>query len=111
MSISLKNLSFGIEYPPPWILWLGKLFLVHGELDDNVHLAGMMGLINALINANKDFDLLILPNRDHLLLIDPYFIRRRWDYFVRHLLGQEPPKGVKIKGIDPNLLRGLMGDE
>jgi len=43
-----------------------------------------------LIDANKDFDMLIFPNRGHGL--GQYWMRRRWDYFVRHLKGAEPPK-------------------
>jgi dipeptidyl aminopeptidase/acylaminoacyl peptidase len=81
----------------------GKLLLVHGELDDNVHPGSTIQLVDALIRANKDFDLLILPNRNHGQMIDisgdkpsvaspdNYFLRRRWDYFIRHLHGVEPP--------------------
>lgn len=69
----------------------GKLLLVHGDLDDNVHPAATLQLVDALVKANKDFDLLILPNRNHGLG-NGYFVRRRWDYFVRHLLGVEPPR-------------------
>jgi len=75
----------------------GKLLLVHGDLDQNVHPYSTIQLVDALIKANKDFDLLILPNRNHSLGRDPYFIRKRWDYFVKHLLGAEPPKGYKIR--------------
>ncbi len=74
----------------------GKLLLVHGEMDENVHPASTLALVDALIKANKDFDLLIVPNRPHRLDNDPYFLRRRWDYFVRHLLGVEPPVGYRI---------------
>jgi len=75
----------------------GKLFLIHGELDDNVHPASTMQVVDALIEANKDFDLLIVPNRYHGLN-NPYVTRRRWDFFVRHLLGVEPPAGYEIRG-------------
>lgn len=86
----------------------GKLLLVHGALDDNVHPAHTLGLVDALIEANKDFDLLILPNRDHGLInlgngrqatdgLDLYFVRKRWDYFVRHLMGVEPPHEYRIR--------------
>lgn len=68
----------------------GKLLLVHGDLDDNVHPAATLQLADALIKANKDFDLLIIPNRDHGLG-NGYFVRKRWDYFVKNLLGVEPP--------------------
>ncbi len=81
----------------------GRLLLVHGSLDDNVHPSNTLQLVDALIAANRDFDLLILPNRNHGLVdlgkgkaasrrSDPYFLRRRWDYFVEHLLGIAPPK-------------------
>jgi dipeptidyl aminopeptidase/acylaminoacyl peptidase len=73
----------------------GKLFLIHGELDNNVHPASTLQVVDALIEANKDFDLLIVPNRYHGLP-SPYVTRRRWDFFVRHLLGVEPPAGYKI---------------
>ena len=72
----------------------GKLLLIHGEMDENVHVASTLQLVDALIKADKDFDLLLLPNRPHACTDDLYFIRRRWDYFVRHLLGREPPAYV-----------------
>ena len=75
----------------------GKLLLVHGDMDDNVHPAMTLQVVDALVKANKDFDLLILPNRNHSFGLDPYFKRRRWDYFVRNLLGAEPPPGYEIK--------------
>ncbi|RJG22044.1 S9 family peptidase [Paenibacillus thiaminolyticus] len=69
----------------------GKLLLAHGDMDDNVHMAHTMQLVDALIRANKDFDLLIMPNVGHSIQSNRYFIRRKWDYFVKHLLGAEPP--------------------
>jgi dipeptidyl-peptidase-4 len=69
----------------------GKLLLIHGEMDENVHVASTLALVDALVEANKDFDLLILPNRTHACGNDPYFVRRRWDHFVRHLAGGTPP--------------------
>jgi dipeptidyl-peptidase-4 len=75
----------------------GKLLLVYGDMDDNVHPAMTIQLINALIKENKDFDLVVLPNNNHSFSrYRMYFTRRRWDYFVKHLLGEEPPKGYKI---------------
>ena len=68
----------------------GKLFLAHGDVDENVPLPATIKLVDALVTANKDFDFLIMPNRMHGFSNDPYFVRRRWDYFVRHLLGVEP---------------------
>jgi dipeptidyl-peptidase-4 len=75
----------------------GKLLLVHGDMDDNVHPGMTIRVVDALIKANKDFDLLILPNRNHSFGLDPYFTRRKWDYFVKNLLGAEPPPGYEIK--------------
>ena len=73
----------------------GKLLLMHGDMDDNVHPAMTIQVVDALIKANKDFDLIIAPDRAHGLN-EPYFIRRRWDYFVRYLLGAEPPAQFEI---------------
>jgi len=70
----------------------GKLLLAHGTMDNNVPPYATMQVVDALIKANKDFDLLLLPNRTHGFGNEPYMVRRRWDYFVRHLLGAEPPK-------------------
>ena len=73
----------------------GKLLLMHGDMDDNVHPAMTVQLVDELIKANRDFDLVWAPDRAHGLN-EPYFIRRRWDYFVRHLLGAEPPSQYRI---------------
>jgi hypothetical protein len=62
--------------------------------------ASTLVVVDALIKANKDFDLLIMPNRPHGCGNDPYFIRRRWDYFVRHLLGATPPDEYRIEPDD-----------
>jgi dipeptidyl aminopeptidase/acylaminoacyl peptidase len=74
----------------------GRLLLMHGDMDDNVHVAMTIQVVNALIRANRDFDLIIAPDRPHSLN-EPYFIRRRWDYFVRHLAGLEPPRNYVIR--------------
>jgi len=75
----------------------GKLLLMHGEMDENVPLAATLELVDALVEANKDFDLFILPNGIHRSGNHPYVTRRRWDYFVRHLRGAEPPTGYEIR--------------
>ena len=75
----------------------GRLFLMHGDMDDNVHPANTLQVVNALIKANKSFDLLILPDMDHGVTQDPYVIRRSWDYWVEHLLGQRPPVNYRIR--------------
>ena len=74
----------------------GKLLIAHGTMDTNVPPSNTMLVVNALIEANKDFDLLMLPNRGHGFGNEPYMMRRRWDYFVRHLMGAEPPQGYEI---------------
>lgn len=73
----------------------GKLLLFHGDMDDNVHPAMTLQVVNALIEANKDFDLVIFPDRAHGLN-EEYAVRRRWDYFVTHLLGSNPPREYTI---------------
>lgn len=70
----------------------GKLLLIHGELDDNVHPCATLQLVNALIENNKDFDLVYLPNQNHKTTFShPYSIRKTWDYLVEHLLEKKPP--------------------
>ena len=81
----------------------GKLLLMWGDMDDNVPPALSIQLVDALIKANKDFDLLVLPNRNHGGMADPYFIRRRWDYFVKNLLGTTPPP-YKIENSMPGYM-------
>ncbi|MBI3416192.1 MAG: DPP IV N-terminal domain-containing protein [Verrucomicrobia bacterium] len=68
----------------------GKLLLIVGELDQNVDPASTMQVANALVKADKDFDLLIVPGAGHGSAESPYGKRRRADFFVRHLLGVEP---------------------
>jgi dipeptidyl aminopeptidase/acylaminoacyl peptidase len=74
----------------------GHLLLAHGTMDTNVPPYNTLLVVNELIKANKDFDLLLLPNRNHGFGNEPYMIRRRWDYFVRYLLGGEPPVGYEL---------------
>ncbi|MGX2995268.1 DPP IV N-terminal domain-containing protein [Streptomyces sp. JNUCC 64] len=84
----------------------GKLLLVHGGMDDNVHPHQTLRLADALIEADKDFDLLIVPRAEHAFFgYEHYVSRRRWDYFLRHLLGAEPPKyRLTRPAIDAELL-------
>ena len=72
----------------------GHLLLAHGTMDNNVPPYNTLLVVDALIKANKDFDLLLLPNQPHGYAREygTYMMRRRWDYFVRWLLGAEPPK-------------------
>jgi len=75
----------------------GKLMLAHGNMDDNVPPYNTYLVVDALIKANKDFDLIIYPNARHGYGADNYYMmRRRWDYFVKHLIGSEPPKEYKL---------------
>ena len=75
----------------------GCLMLVHGEIDDNVPIGSTYLVADALIKANKDFDMLILPNQHHGYGEDSsYVTRRRWDWFVRNLAGDTPPHEFRI---------------
>jgi len=75
----------------------GKLLLAHGGMDDNVPPYNTNLVADALIKAGKDFDLLMFPNARHGYGSDSfYMMRRRWDYFVKNLLGAEPPKEYQI---------------
>jgi dipeptidyl aminopeptidase/acylaminoacyl peptidase len=85
----------------------GKLLLAHGTTDDNVPPYNTLLLVDALIRANKDFDLLLLPNRRHGFGGEPYMVRRRWDYFVRNLLGAEPPAGYELHPPAPGRRPGM----
>ena len=67
------------------------LMLVVGELDDNVDPASTMQVVNALIKANKDFELVVIPGAHHTMGED-YGEHKRYDFFVRHLLNINPPK-------------------
>lgn len=69
----------------------GKLLLAHGLMDDNVHPSNTFLVVEALIEADKDFDLLVLPSASHGFGNRRYFMKRRWDYFVQHLQATTPP--------------------
>lgn len=68
----------------------GRLLLIVGELDDNVDPSSTIQVVDALIEADKDFDLLVLPGKNHTSG-GKYGERKRRDFFVKHLLGIEPP--------------------
>jgi dipeptidyl aminopeptidase/acylaminoacyl peptidase len=75
----------------------GKLFLIHGMMDDNVPPYNTQLVVSALMKAGKDFDQIMLPDARHGYGKDaPYIMRRRWDYFVRNLQGNIPPKEYQI---------------
>jgi dipeptidyl-peptidase 4 len=76
----------------------GKLLLISGDMDENVLVSQTFLLVDALVRANRDFELLIVPNEGHgVLLTSGYAQRRSWDFFVRHLLGQMPPRNFEIR--------------
>jgi dipeptidyl-peptidase-4 len=84
----------------------GHLLLVHGEIDNNVHPANTMRLVDALIKADKRFDMLIIPGKRHAYAdYQPYVTQRMWEYFAEHLMSDRqssadiyvkaPPDGSK----------------
>ncbi|WP_414649871.1 S9 family peptidase [Dyella sp.] len=76
----------------------GHLMLAHGTMDDNVPPSETLLVVDALIKANKDFDLVMIPNAHHGYgAASTYMMRRRWDYFVRYLMGAQPPKEYLLK--------------
>jgi len=72
----------------------GKLFLMHGDMDCNTPPAETLRLADALVKAEKDFDLLIVPDAGHQL--PAYTMRRSWDYFVKNLAEEQPPQGYRL---------------
>ncbi|MBO0910962.1 MAG: DPP IV N-terminal domain-containing protein [Acidobacteria bacterium] len=80
----------------------GHLLIEHGDIDDNVHPAETMRFADALMNANKNFDMLFVPNMYHGESGPhaPYLVRRRWDYLVQYLLGVTPPKDFQLSDED-----------
>ena len=74
----------------------GALMLLVGEMDDNVDPSSTMQVVNALIRANKDFELIVLPGAHHTMG-DAYGQHKRYDFFVRHLLGQQPPAWDQVE--------------
>ncbi len=72
------------------------LMLVVGELDDNVDPASTMQVVNALEKAGKDFELVVIPGAHHTMG-ESYGDHKRYDFFVRHLLGVDPPKWSELR--------------
>lgn len=81
----------------------GRLMLAHGMMDNNVPPYNTMLVVEALNKANKSYDLVVFPNSAHGYgNYSNYMTRRRWDYFVKYLLGAEPPRDYILKpGTDP----------
>jgi dipeptidyl aminopeptidase/acylaminoacyl peptidase len=75
----------------------GHLMLTHGTMDDNVPPTNTLLVADALIKANKSFDLIMIPNAHHGYgVATSYITRRRWDYFVRYLAGGVPPENYSM---------------
>ena len=93
----------------------GHLFLMHGTMDDNVPPYNTLLVVDALIKANKNFDLLMIPNAHHGYTdATPYVTRRRWDYFIRYLAGGTPADDYKMTPWDEQQTArewGPSGDE
>ncbi|WP_339751897.1 S9 family peptidase [Algoriphagus aquimarinus] len=77
----------------------GHLLLAHGGIDENVNPSATFKFAEALINAGKDFDLFIWPSRNHSFgrTTGDYFTKKRWDYFIEHLMGEKPLRHYQIK--------------
>lgn len=75
----------------------GKLQLTHGSMDDNAVAHATSRLVDALVAANKEFELITFSNDYHQgAMRNPYWIRKRWDFAVTHLLGETPPADYTI---------------
>jgi len=74
----------------------GRLLLINGELDNNVDPSSTTQLVNKLIKANKDFEYVLIPGAKHTSG-GPYGERKRRDFFVRYLLGFEPPQWNQVQ--------------
>ena len=74
----------------------GKLLLIHGMLNTTAPAATTFRLVEALMSANKDFDMLLLPKMIHALFPD-YLMRRTWDYLVKHLMGDDTPNEFHLQ--------------
>jgi dienelactone hydrolase len=71
----------------------GKLLITHGSIDNNVPPSNTMLVVEELIKANKDFDMILFPNQRHGYgNMTDYMTRKRWDYFIMHLRNEIPPK-------------------
>lgn len=84
----------------------GKLLLIHGEIDNNVHPANTIRVVNALIKANKRFDMLILPTQRHGFGdMNEYWFWRTADYFSKYLLGDNTERPVDMEEINREIER------
>ncbi len=72
----------------------GRLLLAYGAMDDNVSMSQTLRLCDELNRHGKVYDLLALPRSNHNVPSDLYFVRRKMDFFVKELLGEEPPAEI-----------------
>lgn len=93
--------KFEIKVPTTWELaknLTGKLLIVHGDMDNNVHPANSTRLVNALIKENKRFDFMVMPGQAHGFgPYQPYFQQMLMEYFSEHLLGDQYRKSADMK--------------
>lgn len=91
--------NYGVEATQNFAAGLkGHLYLIHGGMDNNVPPYNTYLVADALIKANKEFDMLIIPNAGHGFgAASNYVMVQRWNYFVRHLLGAEPPRNYVVR--------------
>jgi dipeptidyl aminopeptidase/acylaminoacyl peptidase len=90
----------------------GKLLLVHGGLDTSVNPHHTLRLVDRLIAADKDFELVVVPGAEHIFFgYEHYVNRRKWDFLVRNLLDAEPPAGYRLTPapVDLALVAALFG--
>jgi dipeptidyl-peptidase 4 len=80
----------------------GHLLLAHGGIDENVNPSATFKLAENLIKAGKDFDLFIWPSRNHSFgrPVGDYFTKKRWDYFIEHLMGEKPIRHLQLPMTD-----------
>lgn len=79
-----------------------RLLLIHGGMDDNVMPDHTLRLVDRLITADQDFDVLVVPRAEHSFHgYQHYVLRKRWDYLVRHLLRREPPSTYRLSPVPP----------
>ncbi|MBR2647825.1 MAG: prolyl oligopeptidase family serine peptidase [Sediminibacterium sp.] len=82
----------------------GRLLLSHGEIDNNVHPANTMRVVNALIKANKRFDMILLPTQRHGFGdMTEYFFWRQAEYFARYLIGDTTERPVDVEEINKDI--------
>jgi dipeptidyl aminopeptidase/acylaminoacyl peptidase len=69
----------------------GRLLLMAGAMDANAPIANTLGVVQALIDAGKDFEFVLVPSMGHSYESTPFAVRKTWDFLVRNLQGREPP--------------------